>query len=47
MISSFASKVFVIDKDNCTVATNIFQGYANKNFEGKVFWDSIEIDFNN
>lgn len=37
MINSFISKILMIDKDNCIITTNIFQGYANENFEGKVF----------
>lgn len=40
-------EVLISDKDYYLIATNIFQKYANDNFEIKLFWESIKIAFEN
>ena len=45
MTTSPISEVPMSDKDYCQIATNIFQGYADDNLEGKPFWKNIKIDF--
>lgn len=47
MASLPTSKVLISDKDNCKIATNIFQKYIDNHLEGKLFWESIKIDFKN
>lgn len=45
MTISPALKVLMSDKDYCKIATDIFQRYADDNLEGKLFLESIKIDF--
>lgn len=42
-----SSKVAISDKDYCQITTDIFQGYANQDFEGKLLWKSIKMKFKN
>ena len=35
------------NKNYYYIATNIFQRYITKNFEGLFFWESIKINFKN
>ena len=45
MTTSFALQVIMTDKDYCQIALDMFQGYAEQEFEDKVFWESIKMDF--
>ena len=45
MTTSPASQVIMTDKDYRQIATNMFQGYADKDLEGKLLWESIKMDF--
>ena len=45
MTSSPALEVIMSDKDYRQIATDTFQGYADEDFEGKLLWEAIKIDF--
>lgn len=47
MTTSLTLEIFISDKNYCQIITNIFQGYADNNLEGKLFWKNIKIDFEN
>ena len=40
-----ALQLIMPDKNYCQIALDMFQGYAEQELEGKVFWKSIKIDF--
>lgn len=45
MVSLTVLELIMSDKDYHKIATNLFQGYANEDFEEKLLWESIKIDF--
>ena len=45
MASSPAPDVILSAKDYRQIATNMFQGYTDERFEGKLLWRSMKIDF--
>ena len=45
MTTSPALQIIITDKDYRQIATNMFQGYADERFEGKLLWRSMKIDF--
>ena len=47
MASSPASEVILSDKDYRQIATEMFQGYTDEDFEGKLLWKAMKIDFKN
>ena len=47
MASSPASEVILSDKDYRQIATDMFQGYADEDFEGKLLWKAMKIDIKN
>lgn len=47
MVSSPTSEVFMDDKNDCKIVTDIFQKYVEKNPEIKFFWEFIKMNFKN
>lgn len=47
MTTSPTLDVSISNKNYCQIAINTFQRYVNNNFEGKLFWKSIKIVFEN
>ena len=45
MTTSTISEVIISDQNYCPIVTNKFQEYADKNLEGKLFLESMRIDF--
>lgn len=45
MILSPTLQVIITDNAYCQIATDMFQGYAKEQIEGKLLWKSIKIDF--
>lgn len=45
MITLLPLKVIISDKNYCQIVSDIFQGYANENFEAILIWKIIKNDF--
>ena len=45
MTTSPALQIIMTDKDYRQIATNMFQGYVDERFEGKLLWKSMKINF--
>ena len=45
MTTLSALEIPISDKNYYQIVTNVFQGYADDNLEGKSLWKSIKMDF--
>jgi len=45
MATSPASDIILSPEDYRRIATDMFQGYTDENFEGLLFWRAMKMDF--